>query len=1683
MKIANQYQVIEKISETSNNIVYKVSDTRIDEILALKLLKSQEPGIVSQFKREYFILQTLEHPNIAKVYNFGKSKKERRESFYFTMEYVEGLPFNLYFRMNNYSRFLPLFLETLNILNFIHKKGYLHCDLKPNHILIDEEGKIKLVDFGFAQFQKAIIAKEIGGTLRYLSPEILRGEKPDTRTDIYSMGIIGYESLTQKEAFNERKTFQILESVLYKNLQPIKKKKNIPVFLNEVIMRMAAKQRLERFASFDNIIKLLQKEGKYKKEENIEKLLYSDFIGRKEYINYVYNLVNKPSEKEGQFLLIEGISGTGKTRLLKEIEHRLFLDDKDVQYTRLTEETKFNFNWLIALLEMKGADLSNLRTELEKGKITLSEKGRFSFFDTIAEELIKISQNKIQVFLLDDVDFSDTSMINFIQYFSNVLEKAPFLFIATTEGIPGNLNKIIENRIYKNVNKLNLSGFNKDENLLFVKNMLGVVENVERFSDLLFENTNGNPYFTEELLREIVNKGLLKREGDNLIYNLLKVKKIPVPDSVGLFIEERIKTIPSEEKEIFELISVLGDSIPFSWLVNLSPFNESKTTRISEGSYLKQFLSISEKNSLDFTHKIVRNIVYDNLKEKEKRNYHKKILKFLETLKETSYILHLKAHHSFISKDLKADSYLLRLLKKSIKSLDVESAIDSFEKIKKLHKEDILFRTDKQIFLKIGNLYYHAGKFDKAISLYYDLLQKLKKKSEKAKVLHYLAMTKVVAKQYKEAEKIFEELLKARLLLDQRFEVLSDLGWFYYTRKKNTEAEEIYKKAFALSKKLKKKDLIGRLYYNYSLLKLQTNELEKAAFYGNKLIRIAKKYEKKFLLMQGLSILSLLEQIKRRYNKAITYYKKLLRLLGKTKDLPRKLHSLSNLARLLFSAGKIEESKKTYFDAISEAKKLGNFYEIALLYNLYGRTLFKNAEWKSAIEFLEKSNKIAGTINNPIIQLNNLLEISSIYAFQGKKNELEKVMEKALSLKVHIKSERELLPIELMKGIQEYSRSNFENTLLYLNKIEDTIGKYNFPEYQIPALIFKSLCLFKLSKKENALKIVRKAEEIMDNSNMFLFKEEVEFTELLILTKDLANSKIKNKFNRLLNKTREHQRFLYARVLSTLSDTYYYEFLKKKRGKSLSESIALLRKARRIFTGINAKTLILEVNAKLLQSFEKLSGSETLILKEKECFDIIALFADLIKNLENPENLKAKFITFAKTITGAERGLFITIDHDADKLIVTGKGIDDATIYDAKEFSKTVIKKVTRTKKPLIAYDAINEEHFKNFESVKINKIRSILCIPIVSQDKVFGTVYLDSRAIPRLFSKNVQNFMSSLSILIADSLTKVLDYKRRKTETLLLRKTLRIRFGPENLIGRSTNMQEAFNKIEKFAACNVPVLIIGETGTGKELAALSIHLMSERKDNNYLVVDCSTVSPSLIESELFGYKKGAFTGAVKDTIGHFEAADKGTIFIDEIANAPYTLQARFLRFLDTQEVKKIGAVKFTKVDTRIIVASNQDLYQLVKKGKFKQDLFHRLSKFVIHFLPLRERKEDLKPLIDYYIEFYNKKYNKTILGFEKEALKFIYYYEWPGNVRELKYEIDRCVFYCNKRLISKDYISPDIYEQRSFLTLKEIKKKTIEEHLLKVLSYTKGNISLAARILKTSEKTIYRNMKEEIKR
>lgn len=322
----------------------------------------------------------------------------------------------------------------------------------------------------------------------------------------------------------------------------------------------------------------------------------------------------------------------------------------------------------------------------------------------------------------------------------------------------------------------------------------------------------------------------------------------------------------------------------------------------------------------------------------------------------------------------------------------------------------------------------------------------------------------------------------------------------------------------------------------------------------------------------------------------------------------------------------------------------------------------------------------------------------------------------------------------------------------------------------------------------------------------------------------------------------------------------------------------------------------------------------------------------------------------------------------------------------------------------------------------------------------------------------------------------RALENRDMRRELEQLRREVKEKYGFKNIIGSSPAMKQVFELMSKVLDNDITVLIEGESGTGKELVARAIHYNGSRRKGPFIAIDCGAIPENLLESELFGYEKGAFTGAVASKPGKIELANGGTLFLDEISNLKPDLQSKLLRILEEKKIYRLGGVKPIEVDVRIIAATNVDLEEMVKAGKFREDLFYRINVFKIKLPPLRERKEDIPLLVQHFVKLYARSFSKSVKGVTPAAMQRLLSYDWPGNVRELENLIQRAVILCDGDYIDEDALQIPTRSRQMGLagkSLDEIEKEAI----LETLKMTGGNISQAARILGITRKTLRMKM------
>jgi Nif-specific regulatory protein len=435
----------------------------------------------------------------------------------------------------------------------------------------------------------------------------------------------------------------------------------------------------------------------------------------------------------------------------------------------------------------------------------------------------------------------------------------------------------------------------------------------------------------------------------------------------------------------------------------------------------------------------------------------------------------------------------------------------------------------------------------------------------------------------------------------------------------------------------------------------------------------------------------------------------------------------------------------------------------------------------------------------------------------------------------------------------------------------------------------------------------------------------------------------------------------------------------------------------------------------------------------------------------------------------AETAMIILANNGSLSLAAVKQKSGDARSLD--EVSQSLVKESIESNKPILTESAVEDPRFSGKSSIILQHIQSAAIIPLSGRNAVEGALYLDSRSDRDLFRKENLGPLATLSAFATLAIENARRYDRARNEIAALKSNDIKRL----LIGDSHPMRELYGLISRIAPTDLPVIINGESGTGKELVAREIHRNSPRADKPFLALYCGNVSPELFESELFGHKKGSFTGATVDKQGLVEAAEGGTLFLDEVADIPMPLQAKLLRYLQESEYRRVGDVEVRKANVRIVTATNKELPTEIEAGRFREDLFYRLFILPITSPPLRERRSDIPLLVHHFL----RKTGSRVTGISPEALRRLQTYSWPGNVRELENTIVRAAVITRSDRIEVEDISHQAISKDSSGNEDLSWKAAEKTHILQVLDLCGGNRSKAAVLLGVSRRYLHYKLKE----
>lgn len=466
-----------------------------------------------------------------------------------------------------------------------------------------------------------------------------------------------------------------------------------------------------------------------------------------------------------------------------------------------------------------------------------------------------------------------------------------------------------------------------------------------------------------------------------------------------------------------------------------------------------------------------------------------------------------------------------------------------------------------------------------------------------------------------------------------------------------------------------------------------------------------------------------------------------------------------------------------------------------------------------------------------------------------------------------------------------------------------------------------------------------------------------------------------------------------------------------------------------------------------------------------------------INSIRDSNELQLRLLELTLDVIPAERGAVLLADDECQEFLSCRGWNRLNAADDSIKISQTISRQVLQQVVAILSNDVVQNETIGAAPSLVQAQVCSLLCVPLVAYDRPLGVIYFDTSSGTTQFDEGHLQLLTAIAGIAAIAFENARRFELLEQENQRLQQEVKL---DHQMIGESRAMRDVYGQLSKVAATCSTVLLLGESGTGKELAARAIHLNSSRATRPFIAINCATLTESLIESELFGHEKGAFTGAIAQKRGKLELADGGTLFLDEVGELSPLIQAKLLRALQTREFERVGGTRPIKVDVRMLAATNRDLKAAIKDGRFREDLYYRLNVVSIPIPPLRERRDDIPLLTAFFVAEYSKRCKRRVTGISPEARRLLCDYDWPGNVRQLENAIERAVVLGATELIVPEDLPETIFEHDASVAqpctgLHEAVREAKKQLITRTLQQTAGNFTEAAKLLGIHPNNLHR--------
>jgi len=1669
VQLPPRFQLLGVLKETAAVAVYRIFDVSDNRDEAIKILRHElsEPQQLLHFRTEFSTLASLQHQSIIRVFDFGLLNDRFP---YFTMEYFPGKKISEYFDGKNWDALYDVILQLAAALHHIHHLGIIHLDLKPSNILVDDAGRAKIMDFGVAIESHQILDRQIRGTLQYMAPEVLRQDRVDSRADLYALGMTLYETVTGALPGYGKQPIDVIRMHLDEEIRtPSSINPRVPDVLEQIIMKLLEKDPRHRYPSAAALLQAVASAaGKTEPAGELlvggGELFAAPLIGRKSEVQHLTTLIGEARAGQGNGVILAGPEGMGKSRIVRDATLRAQLDGARVFCGRCPVNRKtiyapfFEiFQQLVTAVNPEADVAEEIRRML---KPVIAGVGvdssspvhgqKFRLYNRIVQAMQDIygflsvgsdTGGTPLILVIEDLQWADPSTAELFAFLIGEAKHNSLLVIGSLTIEPGvdaspdqpsggiaYWEQRAKEGTFPIIRVETLSEALVREHIQSLLGEQNISDELVRW--MLWESA-GSPLNIRRVIDYLIAHEYLLWTPKGWVAEMERIRGLRIPGGAASILMEKVETLAPVARALLETAAVFGEVSQVDVLTQAASGSPEEAFGILRELVKRGLLDEStDGKTVTFPQIHLRDAVYNAMTDRRRTELHLRVGTVLEPVYiagRAQLLGQIAYHFARANSSERGIRYSVESGDLATRTLAHQEAVEFYRVALELMDLSGVDEARKaEVREKLADSYYRSDDYRSAMNAYQFLLKSIqsRRRDEEPNIDLARVMKKIGKVLAKRGEldsslSYYQNALAQYEKLGEKFEVAelyNRIAWLYKEKDDLDSARQSAEKAL----KLMEADAGDPPHVVYGYIKNALGAIEyslgnwkRAKVFLAEAIAVGEKIGSTQLCKVASTNLGNTLWKLGDWDAALEHYRRNLDASEMEGDLWDLVTAYNNVGVIEFGRGNFHSACEYFEKSVRIDQKIGALEFEALAQENLGEALEMVGRWVEALEHYHRCVTLEGFDETRASRTSVYVPLARL---TNKKGDIARALgygQKALNAAERARDEDLIAEACYILAAIEDERENGADSQKFLDRALQIFEQNKTVPGLARAHTAASSLAFQRQEIELAVKHAetgrRYAEEIHDRFT--LAKNDWMWGKIRYFEGDREGAAAK---------------FDAARAVFEELDTPY-ELARLLFDVGLlreepEEATLTIRSAIRIFERLDAT-----------HDLERARGALFRIkpVGKNPDSNVVGLYeiVKIINSSLNLEEVLNRVLDLAVRRLRAERGMLLLFDTITGALRTrVARNIKEGSEGESKRSPQSIIKEVIASGQSIMSADARADDRFVESESVIAENILSILCVPLVIKDRIAGAIYIDHRQARHLFSAKDLSFLEAFADQSAIAIENARLYEeleeartRLSLENETLRREVLVEKHLDSVVGQSEAVAKIQFSIRKAASANSTVLLRGESGTGKGLIARIIHNVSPRRNGPFIKFNCAAMPETLAESELFGHEKGAFTGADRRKLGRFELANGGTIFLDEIGNISMAMQAKLLRVMEDKEFERVGGTQTIKTDVKIITATNLDLDRAIEGGTFREDLFYRLNIIPLMLPALRERKDDIPLLAEYFIRKICKDIGIETKHLEPGVLDIFLRYHWPGNVRELEATLHRAIVMSNGDTVTRN--------------------------------------------------------------